>query len=807
MLSADYGFPRGLDSLGRIHYSDTRHPCLKWETDCLNRVVPALPWITAFLLVLSVYSFFVPPPGPNELSRYDLLLALARDHTVVTDRYCQNTMDNSIFNGHCYSNKSIGPSLLGVPLYWLADRAYGFGEYGDVRTDFPLWLVTLGLVSIPSSILVLLVYWVAREVSGSHLRAGFTALAFGFGTLAFPYATVFYGHQTGAFFAFGAFCIAMLAVRRGHASLRIALLAGFAAAWAVITEYPAVLVAASVGIYLISSRYAWSSRYIWRAWVGYGAGLAIGLVPLAIYNTVAFGKPWSLSYAHSFSEHNYGILGLTYPRPGVLWEITFSDLGLFARSPVLLLGIAGFIAWWRSGRERPEALLCGGISLLFLMYNSSYYTSMGGGYPWGPRFLVPALPFAVLGLAFLPRRLYYVAVPLAALSAVLMLMITSTVPRGQIGDPGVFLPIWWERFREGLVTPTWGSLRYGLQGLSSLLLLAIVASAGLMVYCLIRRYAGRSPAPGWASVVLASAVYGAVSLPPATVPSLFAPPSLEAPGGHEARLVFGDQVELLGYRLDRAVARPGDRLAVTLYWQARRPVDVDYTVFVHLVGKDGEVLGGWDTVPGGGALPTRMWVPGRVIAETYWVPVSRSINTPTLCRIEVGLYEFPAMQRLVAFSADGQRLGDSPAVARIGIPGPQPDLHSAQRTFHDFGGQVSLVGYRIENHGTSRISGKLYWQAGQKGRPERDYTVFVQALNAGRVVAQWDAQPMQGRYPTSLWSPGEMIEDWFELPLSPAQVTNPAQMEDVKLIAGLYDLTTMERLPVDGETFVELAGW
>ncbi len=59
---------------------------------------------------------------------------------------------------------------------------------------------------------------------------------------------------------------------------------------------------------------------------------------------------------------------------------------------------------------------------------------------------------------------------------------------------------------------------------------------------------------------------------------------------------------------------------------------------------------------------------------------------------------------------------------------------------------------------------QLYWQAVQK--PTADYSVSVRLLTQdGSVAAQQDNQhPVLGMYPTSRWTNGEMVGDYYELP-------------------------------------------
>jgi len=56
------------------------------------------------------------------------------------------------------------------------------------------------------------------------------------------------------------------------------------------------------------------------------------------------------------------------------------------------------------------------------------------------------------------------------------------------------------------------------------------------------------------------------------------------------------------------------------------------------------------------------------------------------------------------------------------------------------------------------VSLTLYWRV--TGQPRRDYKIFVHLLDAkGRIVAQADAPPMEGTYPTSAWQVGEVLAD------------------------------------------------
>jgi hypothetical protein len=128
------------------------------------------------------------------------------------------------------------------------------------------------------------------------------------------------------------------------------------------------------------------------------------------------------------------------------------------------------------------------------------------------------------------------------------------------------------------------------------------------------------------------------------------------------------------------------------------------------------------------------------------------------------------------------------------IPESTEPVPIANQTFFTLGNEVRLAGYRLDGgapHSPSRpIELTLYWQSVTE--PSADYTVFIHLLDAEKqVVASWDAPPIDGDYPTHLWSSGEIVEDVHHLSLPPD--LSPG---DYQLVVGLYQLDTLQRLPV-----------
>ena len=111
----------------------------------------------------------------------------------------------------------------------------------------------------------------------------------------------------------------------------------------------------------------------------------------------------------------------------------------------------------------------------------------------------------------------------------------------------------------------------------------------------------------------------------------------------------------------------------------------------------------------------------------------------------------------------------------------------------NLGDQVELLGYDLEESTVQPgqvVSCTLYWRGLQE--MGRSYTVFTHLVGPdGETWGQWDNAPQRGQSPTTRWVPGEVVADPYEIPLS-----EEAQEGSLMLRVGMYDLTTMTRLPV-----------
>lgn len=116
---------------------------------------------------------------------------------------------------------------------------------------------------------------------------------------------------------------------------------------------------------------------------------------------------------------------------------------------------------------------------------------------------------------------------------------------------------------------------------------------------------------------------------------------------------FAGAIELLGYD---TIEVP-EVLEVTLYWRTLEPLDVDYTVFVHLLDSREQVIAQDDAQPQGGAYPTSVWGVGEIIIDPHRLSVSPDLPVGEY-RLRVGMYRFETGERLpVDGNGDSVELG------------------------------------------------------------------------------------------------------------------------------------------------------
>ncbi|HNS50252.1 MAG TPA: glycosyltransferase family 39 protein [Anaerolineae bacterium] len=248
---------------------------------------------------------------------------------------------------------------------------------------------------------------------------------------------------------------------------------------------------------------------------------------------------------------------------------------------------------------------------------------------------------------------------------------------------------------------------------------------------------------------------------------------------------FGDELALERVDLPVDSLQAGGRLEVSLAWHSLASTRPAYTVFLHLVGRDGARVAQVDEPLLGGFYQPTVWPKGETVLDRHTVPVPADLPAGRY-RLDMGLYR-PGSREAVLLAKSGADRVALGYLDTTGLSTPMPQVPLEA----DLGGQIRLLGYSLACEPPSeRCTVRLYWQA--ITRPDASYTVFVHLVGQeGHAVAQHDGLPEGGFYPTNAWQVGETIED--EHPLA-IEAGLPAG--DYPLIAGLYLLETGQRLQV-----------
>ncbi|HEV3218046.1 MAG TPA: hypothetical protein VGZ27_20130 [Vicinamibacterales bacterium] len=416
------------------------------------------------LVLLASYAYFYEAGGWNQNSRFDLVRAILQRHTLQIDAFHENTGDKATYNGHVYSDKAPGLALTAVPVVAAATvalRSIGVdpkSERGIVALTYTATVALDGVAIAAAAVgLSLIALWLFGNESG----ATFAALSFGLATPAWAFATLFFGHALATaclLLAFGA-AVALPTLTVTPARVRCAFLVGIAAGWGTVTEYTVAVPAALIAALVVANERL-AKRDDWLAVLGaLFAGAIICATVLAAFNAAAFGSPFSLGYAVANSplgELHVGVFGLTYPKPAIIGELLVGAYrGLLPLAPVLALAPVGFWVWYRTAADRKPLAVAAIIPVYYLLLNSSYFY-WEGGWSYGPRHMLPALPFLALALAPLwnaagrPARFGLAAICACGIGITLIAVSVTPQPPSLFDHP--FRQLWWPAFLEGDVS-------------------------------------------------------------------------------------------------------------------------------------------------------------------------------------------------------------------------------------------------------------------------------------------------------------------------------------------------------------------
>jgi hypothetical protein len=654
-------------------------------------------------------------------------------------------------DGLLYSRKGIGVPLGLLPLVWLGLTAPGLG---------PVSLSLLFNALVTALTAVFLLSYLTR-LGFSSTTGLLTALTFGLGTLAWPYAKSLFSDPFSGLLLLGAAWL-LLAFRRTGRS-RYAFGAGLLLGWNVATRYAEALFLPVFGLlllyYLVTNdelRFT-NENFVTRhsslvtPVLAFAAPIAAVGLSLMAFNLSRYGDPFNTGYlpTETFSAVWWR---------GIAGQLVSPGRGLLLYSPIFILTFFSAPAFFR--RHRPEAALALSIILIHLLLYGKWFM-WHGGFAWGPRFLIPTLPFWALLLAPAAewrgwwRSLFAGLAILGAGVQVQLVLVDFSPFQGFLLDTGLplFEP---QTFFDPQYSPLlhgWGfitrqnlDVAWAWQGrVNGWLLVALLANIALTGWFLWRVSTNQQTNQ---LTILPFLTTLAATVFLLTHAHTLPPQPLQAAVAELNRGVRPADAVILNH--------PEATLDFAELYKGRAPVlglnSGGFPLPDAIARRLDETLAGHAQV---------WWLPN-------WLPPAESaIEQTLLARGFRARDEDFAGQRLALFALSA----DLPArfVNRL------------------FGDAIELTGIAapVETEAGAALPVELRWTARQPVGV--DYRVFIHVVDGqGHKIAQADGQPVNWSRPTSTWAVGEKITDRYGVWLPPETLPG-----DYSIQVGLYN-------PADG---------
>lgn len=321
------------------------------------------------------------------VAMYRTTQAIVRDHTFAILGGSELPQFITGWDGQRYSQYDPGQPLVAIPFYlagWMLSKIFPRGD----EVALTVFAVSL-LPQFATALAAVTLCRIALVLFGEPRIATGLALLWGTGTLAWPYSKFYFSEALLTFLLLLSCWLMLEATKRN--SRRYLIFAGAAFGGAMSVRVASVVYLSAFIIYLMIEIFdeKTESIEIARRLFIKIAQFSIGIFPflglLLCHNYIRF---------HNILQSGYEGQGFTTPLSIGLAGLLFSPgRSLFLFSPLVLLGI---ISLWHLKKHSPSmTAFIITASVIALVFYSMWW-SWHGGWSWGPRFLVPLVPFLII---------------------------------------------------------------------------------------------------------------------------------------------------------------------------------------------------------------------------------------------------------------------------------------------------------------------------------------------------------------------------------------------------------------------------
>jgi hypothetical protein len=324
------------------------------------------------------------------------------EHSLPSHR--QSKGDVFTYEGHNYAAKQPGQFMLGAVVYFLLHKL-GLSYVDN-------YLLTSALVTFFTTSLVLAasglaLFGIARELTAG--RQGLSqvpdadrappslfwplaaTISYALATTAFSYSGIAHHDVLASGYLVTALYL-ILQLSRKNTTKRAGYLkaggSGLLLGLTITTSMlPFFMVLLCVAYFLYLRR--------WELLPLFVVGLFAGLLPLFIYDAVSFGNPFLPP--NIVGEDVFGDTFFHFDPRNFGDKLVFYASSVIAYMPVLAVGLFGFSYYPRQIKRSPEFLTL--LAMMIVLTTFVFNIKSDGDCQFGPRYLLPVMPFACLGIA------------------------------------------------------------------------------------------------------------------------------------------------------------------------------------------------------------------------------------------------------------------------------------------------------------------------------------------------------------------------------------------------------------------------
>jgi 4-amino-4-deoxy-L-arabinose transferase-like glycosyltransferase len=135
---------------------------------------------------------------------------------------------------------------------------------------------------------------------------------------------------------------------------------------------------------------------------------------------------------------------------------------------------------------------------------------------------------------------------------------------------------------------------------------------------------------------------------------------------------FGDRMALVGYDLDRRVAKPGEDITLTLYWRGLQKMERNYTISAQLVSEELVKAAEDSRWPLGNDAPTMLWKVGHLLEDPKTLTVYGDAP-PGIYDVRVTVFkkQNEAFEHLPVISDRGEMLANHITLTSVRVQPPE----------------------------------------------------------------------------------------------------------------------------------------